>query len=106
MTPNFLIGASKSETPRGYLPDPAPGPGPAIAKNISAARNQYPEKLNGFSYFDFQKIDWPAARAKWIAHSNKSAQNAKSNEAAESSKRFTDWLSTVNPEVFRATCTP
>ena len=39
-------------------------------------------------------------KAKWIAESNKSAKAAKSNEAAESNQKFTDWLSQVNPEVF------
>ena len=100
MTPSFLLGASKSESLRGYLEQAASNSGPALPKNISAFRGQYPEKLNGFSYFDFQKPDWPAVKAKWIAESNKSAHTAKSNEAAESNKRFTDWLSQVNPEVF------
>lgn len=100
MTPSFLLGASKSETLRVYLADPAPGARPAVPQNIAAVRGQYPEKLNGFSYFDFQKVDWPAAKAKWIADSNKAAQAAKSNDEAESNKRFTDWLGTVNPEVF------
>jgi hypothetical protein len=39
-------------------------------------------------------------KATWIAESKKSAQAAKSNEAAESNKKFTDWLSQVAPEVF------
>lgn len=100
MTPSFLLGASKNDTLRAYLADPPPGASPAIPQNISAARGQYPAKLNGFSYFDFQKVDWPGAKAKWIADSNNAAQAAKSNDQAESNKRFTDWLSTVNPEVF------
>jgi hypothetical protein len=100
MTPSFLLGAGKSETLRGYLDQPAGSSAATLPKNISAVRGQYPEKLNGFSYFDFQKLDWPAVKATWIAESKKSAQAAKSNEAAESNKRFTDWLSQVTPEVF------
>jgi hypothetical protein len=100
MTPGFLLGAGKSETLRGYLEQAAANPSPTLPQNISVFRRQYPEKLNGFSYFDFQKLDWPAVKAKWIAESNKSVQTAKSNEAAESNKKFTDWLSQVNPEVF------
>ena len=100
MTPGFLLGAGKSETLRGYLEQAATKSTVALPKNISSFRGQYPDKLNGFSYFDFQKLDWPAVKAKWIAESSKSAQTAKSNEAADSSKKFTDWLSQVNPEVF------
>ena len=100
MTPSFLIGAGKSETLHAYLEQAASNSTSALPKNISAFRGQYPEKLNGFSYFDFQKLDWPAVKAKWIAESNKSAKAAKSNEAAESNRKFTDWLSQVNPEVF------
>lgn len=99
MTPSFLLGASKSETIHAYL-EQAARSGATVPQNISSVRGQYPEKLNGFSYFDFQKLDWPAVKATWMAESNKSAQAAKSNEAAESNKRFTDWLSQVNPEVF------
>lgn len=100
MTPSFLLGASKSDTLHGYLAQPAASSDSALPKNISAARGKYPDKLNGFSYFDFQKLDWPAVKATWIAEANKSTQAAKSNEAAESNKKFTDWLSQVNPEVF------
>jgi hypothetical protein len=100
MTPSFLLGAGKSETLHAYLQQAASNSTSALPKNISAFRGQYPEKLNGFSYFDFQKLDWPAVKAKWIAESNKSAKAAKSNEAAESNQKFTDWLSQVNPEVF------
>ena len=100
MTPGFLLGAGKSETLRGYLERAAAKSTLALPQNISAFRGQYPDKLNGFSYFDFQKLDWTAVKAKWIAESSKSAQTAKSNEAADSNKKFTDWLSQVNPEVF------
>jgi len=100
MTPNFLLGAGKSETLRAYLGQLAGGSAATLPKNISTVRSQYPEKLNGFSYFDFQKLDWPAVKATWIAESKKSAQAAKSNEAVESNKRFTNWLSQVTPEVF------
>jgi hypothetical protein len=100
MTPGFLLGAGKSETLHGYLEQAAANSTSAVPKNISAFRGQYPEKLNGFSYFDFQKLNWPAVKAKWIAESNKSATAAKSNQAAESNQKFTDWLSQVNPEVF------
>src|SRR5262249_35997534 len=79
LTPRCLLGAGKSETLRGYLEQAAAQSTRALPQNISAFRRQYSDKLNGFSYFDFQKLDWPAVKANWIAGSSKSAQTAKSN---------------------------
>jgi hypothetical protein len=100
MTPTLLFGSSKSETLQGYVGQtPASADAPR-AKNILAARGQFPEKLNGFSYFDFQKLDWAGLKAKWTAEANKAAENEKSSEAANKDKKFADWLSQVSPEVF------
>ena len=100
MTPNLLLGSTKGETLHNYLSQSAAGTEAALPKNILEARGQYPEKLNGFSYLNFQKIDWTALKTKSLAEMNKAAQAAKSTDAAHSQKRFADWLTQVNPEVF------
>lgn len=100
MTPTLLFGSSKSETLRKYVSQEPTGSGAGLSKGMLAARVQYPEKLNGFSYFDFQKVDWPAVKTEWVALAQKSAQSAKTTEAVNNNKKFTDWLSQVNPEVF------
>ncbi len=100
MTPTLLFGSSKSETLRSYTGRPPAGADAPSSKIILAARGGFPEKLDGFSYFDFQKVDWPGLKAKWIADSNKAAVSEKTTDAANKDKRFADWLSQVNPQVF------
>jgi hypothetical protein len=100
MTPNLLFGATKSDVLHKYVGQAPATPDSAQLKNLLAARAQFPEKLNGFSYFDFQKLDWPGLRAKWVADANKAVQSAKSTDAANTDKKVADWLSQVNPEVF------
>jgi hypothetical protein len=100
MTPTVLFGSSKSETLRSYVAQKPASADAATAKSILAGRGQFPEKLNGFSYFDFQKLDWQGLKAKWIADSNKAAQTEKTTDAANKDKKFADWLSEVSPEVF------
>ena len=100
MTPDFLVGATKNETLRVLLAQPAANSDFLSTKPILAARNQFPEKLNGFSYFDFQKIDWPAMKSKWQAEASSAAAKAKTADEASTSKKLSDWLANVNPEVF------
>ncbi len=101
VTPNLLLGASKSEPLRALLAQPAGNTDPTLPKNFLAARSQFPEKLNGFSYFDFQRVDWPGMKAQWLAETKKAAAAAKTPDAATSEKKLSDWLNTMNPEVFK-----
>jgi hypothetical protein len=100
MTPNLLFASSKSETLRQYVAQKPAMPDAVQIKSLLAARGQFPEKLNGLSYLDFQKLDCVGLQTKWVAEANKAAQTAKSTDAAESSKRRADWLGQVNPQVF------
>ena len=99
VTPSLLFGSSKTEVLRQYV-NQSPAQDTPLAKNILAVRARYPQKLNGFSYFDFQKVDWPRLQAKWITEAKKSAEKAKSSDEAKTDKKFADWLSGVNPGVF------
>jgi len=100
MTPTLLFGSSKSDTLHKYAGQAPASPNATQFKALVDARAQYPEKLNGFSYYDFQKLDWVGLRTKWVAEANKAAQSAKSTEATNNGKKFADWLSQVNPDVF------
>ena len=100
MTPNLLLGASKSEPLHALLAQPAGNADPAPPKNFLAARSQFPEKVNGFSYFDIQKVDWPGMKTRWLAEAKKAAANAKTADAAASQKTLSDALDTINPQVF------
>jgi hypothetical protein len=96
MTPTLLFGSSKSATLREYVGQALANPDTALSDRVLAVRGQFPGKLNGFSFFDFQKVDW----AGLIAETDKSAQTAKTTDAASNNQRLADWLSQVNPEVF------
>lgn len=100
VTPNLLLGATKSDTLRAVVAQPALTGDPALPKNLRAARSQFPERLNGFSYFDLQKLDWPAVKQQWTTQINKSAADTKTPEAAQKAKKMNDWLENVNPAVF------
>ncbi len=99
LTPNFLLAAPKAETLRTALAQQADGPAPSLPRNFLAARQLFPERINGFSYFDFQKVDWPALKEKWIADANKAAQ-AKTPNSSQALPKQSDWLNSVNPTVF------
>jgi hypothetical protein len=100
MTPTLLFGSSKSDTLHQYVAQTPSSPDPAQFKSLLVARAQFPEKLNGFSYFDYQKVDWPGLRDKWVADAKKAAQTAKSTDATATNKKLADWLVQVNPDVF------
>lgn len=99
MTPDFLLGAAKSDTLRAALAQRAANTPSSIPQNFLAARKQFPEKLNGFSYYDMQKLDWPALKQKWIAEANKSS-NIKAAGNAQALPKQAGWLDSVNPAVF------
>jgi hypothetical protein len=100
MTPNLLLGASKSEPLHALLAQSVGNADPAPPKNFLAARSQFPEKVNGFSYFDAQKVDWPGMKARWLAEAKEAAANAKTSDAAASQNKLSDALDTMNPDVF------
>jgi hypothetical protein len=99
MTPYSLLGAPKSETLHKYLGQAASDP---PAKTFQSVRAQFPEKLSGMTFLDFQRIDWPALKAQWIAEANKAAQDAKSTSTngAKVTTTLPPWINDVNPAVF------
>jgi hypothetical protein len=107
MTPTALLGASQTDVLHKYLGLSSSGAEPAVPKGFQAARAQFPEKLNGLTYVDLQKLDWPALKAKWIAEAEKSAQAAKSTEASASKptdasktpQPVPGWLNLVSPDL-------
>jgi hypothetical protein len=100
MTPNLLLGASKSETLEAAIAQADAARAGSLPKNLEAARKQFPGKLNGFSYFDLQKVDWPALQKQWADQAAKSAAAAKNTDSARKSKQWNELLLNVNPQVF------
>ncbi len=101
MTPNLLLGASKSEPLHALLARSGGTSDATIPKNFLAGRKQFPEKLNGLSYFDMQRVDWPGMQAQWLAESKQAVASAKTTDAAASAQKRSDWLATMNPAVFK-----
>jgi hypothetical protein len=100
MTSSLLLGASKSEPLHALLAQPVGTADPALPKNFLPARSQFPEKVNGFSYFDAQKVDWPGLKARCLAEAKKAAADGKTADAVASQKKLSDALEAMNPEVF------
>lgn len=98
VTPNLLLGADKSDTLHTTIAQLTAGNAPR-PKNFQAARDQFPEKLIGFSYFDLQKLDWPALKLRFADQAAKTAAAAKTTDADQKS-RINGWLTNVNPAVF------
>jgi len=104
VTPDMIIVANRSETLREVLATRAKGPaggGIGAVPQFQANRAKYPENLNSLSYLDFQKIDWPGMKNRWVEEAKKSPvvkPVSTSNNAGPSTAA--DWLSLVNPQVF------
>jgi hypothetical protein len=101
VTPNMVLGASKSEPLQALLAPQAGNTDTVPPKIFLAARGQFPDKLNGISYFDLQKVDGPGMKTRWLAETKKVAAAVKTPEGATSEKKLSDWLNTLNPDVFR-----
>ena len=100
VTPDLLLGASKSETLRATLSQARPSGADSLPVNLQAARAQFPEKLIGFSYYDLQKVDWPALQQNWRTQRAKAAADSKNADAMQKMKLLNDWLNNLNPAVF------
>jgi hypothetical protein len=99
MTPDLLLGAAKGETLRAALAHRAAA-SESLPQNLQVARGQFPDKLNGFTYFDLQRLDWPAVKQNWTAQAKKTAAEAKAPDAEQKANRLTDWLTNVDPQIF------
>jgi hypothetical protein len=104
VTSDMVIGTSRMDTLREILANRSNGTstaGLATVPQFQAARAKFPERVDGLGYFDFQKIDWQAAKDRWIADAKKSSP-AKSLDSGKQTVTPTtpDWLSQVDPRVF------
>src|SRR2546426_801897 len=68
----------------------------AAQPRYQAARAHYPQVLNGFSYYDFQRVDWEAAKSYWLTQFKKSAAESSN---AKKDPQVPLWLERWNPQV-------
>ncbi|HUC55676.1 MAG TPA: hypothetical protein VMR90_16620 [Candidatus Cybelea sp.] len=108
VTPDMLVGANGVETLREVLANRAhasAAAGLGTVPQFRTGRAAFPENVNGLSYFDFQKVDWQAVKARWVAEAKKSAAAQITNLSTDATKDVrpsaaADWLSQINPQVF------
>jgi hypothetical protein len=104
VTEDMILGATRVETLREALSrrgHASSAGGLATVRQFQANRAQFPEKLIGLSYFNFQKVDWQALRDRWIEEAKKSsvAKSVNSSSTVVPSAAA-EWLTKTNPQVF------
>ena len=72
VTPNFIYGAPKFESVKEAIAG-RDTMHIMVLTPLQEARPDYPAKINGLYFFDFSKVDWAAAKARWIEEAQKSA---------------------------------
>jgi hypothetical protein len=104
VTPDMIFGASRVDTLREVLAARAQGStaaGLSTVPQFQAGRAQFPENLNGQSYFDFQKIDWQALKDRWLEDAKKNSATKGADPAKKpAAYAAPDWLAQANPQVF------
>ena len=103
VTPHFVLAGSRNETLRDLLATRSTqSPSKTLEANpqFQAARAAYPDKLDGIYYFDFQKVDWPAMKARWIEEAKKASKNSTLDSQKNALSQVPTLLGNVNPQVF------
>jgi len=73
------------------------------SQNWQAFRTQFPAKVNGLSFLDFQKVDWGALKERWQAELHKPSTAANANRKTNTDTQagaFASALKNLDPEVF------
>jgi len=73
------------------------------AAGVAKSARAISQTINGLSFFDFQRIDWTAAKERWIAESRKAPASKEPNQSR--ARCFAKALKDLNPRVFHVTCT-
>jgi hypothetical protein len=103
VTQDMIVGATRAETLREVLANHAQASttaGLAGVPQFQAGRARFPGNLSGLGYFDFQKVDWQAAKDRWMQDVKRSAVAktvSTSKEGVQSAAP--DWLGRMNLQV-------
>ncbi len=106
VTPDFVLASSRGETLREFLARRSSANASAQAglpPAFQAARAQFPAAIDGISFMNFQKIDWPGLKTRWIEEvqkAGKPTRKAISERQESPANQVPDWLNQVNPDVF------
>ena len=90
------LASSNSASSTGLGAQPA-------SQKWQAFRTQFPAKVNGLSFLDFQKVDWGAVKERWQTASHKSSTAASANRKTNTDTQagaFANALRDLDPRVF------
>jgi hypothetical protein len=106
ITNNLIVGSSRIDSVRETL---AMQKGTTDNSNLVpqawlAARAQYPPKVTGLNFMDFQKINWGAIKARWNleeAHPVRADAGANKKSSGDpSADAFSKALKQLDPQIF------
>jgi hypothetical protein len=105
VTPDAILGAAKVETLHQILAQRAQNTASGFASlpQFQAARSQFPQSIDGLTYFDFKKIDWPGLKDHWLREIKKSSTSkALTGQKATPAPPapVPPWLEQIDPQVF------
>ena len=105
VTPDAVLGASKVETLHQILAQRSQNTASGFASlpQFQAARSQFPQNVDGLSYVDFKKIDWPGLKDHWIREMKKSSTSkalAGQKATPAPPAPVPAWLEQIDPQVF------
>lgn len=104
VTPNFVLASGRRDNLVMALANRATSNGRgSLPPAMESARSQFPAAINGISFANLTKMDWPAIKANWIEESRKAAVKAAKTSANSSADtppgEVPEWLKQINPEV-------
>jgi hypothetical protein len=101
VTSNLVLAGASGEALEQEIATRAASPN-SLPPSFQAVRAQFPEKLTGISYLDFQKLDWEAIKEKLLSSSSTSASKsfAQGNSAPDAKVPSAVWLMRTDPKVF------
>jgi len=101
VTPSLVLAGSSSQALEEELSRRASSAN-ALPSAFRTVRAQFPEKLTGISYLDFQKLDWDAIKEKLLESSSKSVSKSFAQEKSAPVPAIPSsmWLMHVDPKVF------
>ena len=99
VTNDAVILTSRSDTLRTLLAERAhPGATSAfmLQPRYQQARTHFPATISGMSFFDFQRVDWNAAKTAWLLEARKQVGKP---GTSKNDRTLEQWLEQFHPEV-------
>jgi hypothetical protein len=103
VTGDVIVASDRLESVRDALAQrkSAAAENSQVPQAWQAARAQFPAKIEGINIFDFQRIDWAAAKERWATEARKAAAKANQKSPAEKNPSpFGKALENLDPQIF------